>query len=498
MAAANGVTCAAIPAHKPNDSPNVFQGENAAVADNDYLNYPQTIQSLVEHGFTSYRMSISWSRVVTFEVGVDGFPPKGHPNAAGIAHYHKVLQSLAKAGIEVALTMFHWDTPQALENYAHTNPNCKVQGAKTGSFWLCPDADQYFGEYSQILLEEYGHLVKYWITLNEPLTVIQNGYSGTAPHAPGRCSDRSVCWDGNDAIEPFVAAHNMLRAHATAFANHKREISKVDTNMTEGSVCGITLNGDYALPLTPSMKDRSASNRSMEYQMAIFMDPIYYGRWPESIVKGVGDKLPSLDPKIKGAHANIYFQNHYTTNFVWDQSDSTSQTKNLATGYFATANFSNSGYNPKTGDPIGLPSSNGWLFDYAPGIALIQSWLHDRYPGMAFIVTENGWGNASATQAQDMLDLDRCNFYRSYIGNMSTSAAKLGYDVLGYFAWSIMDNYEWADGFSTRFGLTYVDYQTQTRTPKLSLRWFKNVTGYTHLPRNGQAGLPRCEDFLPN
>ena len=101
--------------------------------------------------------------------------------------------------------------------------------------------------------------------------------------------------------------------------------------------------------------------------MAIFADPIFYGRWPESVVKGAGDALPALDPIVKGSHAGIYFQNHYTTTYTWASDTPTSS------GYFKTANFSNSGYSPTTGKPLGLPSSNGWLFDYPPGLALIQT-----------------------------------------------------------------------------------------------------------------------------
>jgi beta-glucosidase len=234
----------------------------------------------------------------------------------------------------------------------------------------------------------------------------------------------------------------------------------------------------------------------MEYQMALFADPVYYGRWPESVVKAADAgliSLPDLDPRIHGTHVNVYFQNHYTTNFVWDRDPAKDPT---TTGIFASANFSNSGYHPVTKKPIGLPSSNGWLYNYPPGLALIHNWLHRRYPSVSFIVTENGWGNATTSMEEDVKDLVRCNYYRDYVGNMSANAAANGIDVLGYFAWSIMDNYEWADGFSTRFGLTYVDYETQVRTPKLSMKWWKGVTKLKELPKNGNAGLPACEALL--
>ena len=214
----------------------------------------------------------------------------GKINTAGVEHYRRVLRELNSAGVDVALTMWHWDTPLVLENRAFNDQSCTVPGGHTGSFWLCDSAASYFEKYVKVLLDEFAPLIKFWITLNEPLTgnalsspplsvsvclsvclflclglclprlnkpftVIQNGYSGTSPHAPGRCSNRTLCFDGNDQVEPFHAAHNMLRAHAAAF-----RIWNTSTTKRSDSVCGITLNGDYALPL-----DHESSEVSKNY-----------------------------------------------------------------------------------------------------------------------------------------------------------------------------------------------------------------------------------------
>jgi beta-glucosidase len=204
--------------------------------------------------------------------------------------------------------------------------------------------------------------------------------------------------------------------------------------------------------------------------MAIFADPIFLGKWPEAVRAGAGANLPPLDPKINGSHCGLYFQNHYTTHYTWAPSNNAKYGAGaglVAGGFFATADYASSGYDPRAGSgggppaPIGLPSTNGWLFDFPPGLPRTQSWLHGRYPAARFVVTESGWGNAATSPAEDERDLVRCNYYRSYIGNMSKNAAENGISVLGFFAWSVMDNYEWADGFSTRFGMTYVDYDTQ-------------------------------------
>jgi beta-glucosidase len=496
MHEANGIECMAIRSSKPNQQPNIYGGENAAIADNDYIEYLKTVGELQTYGFNSYRMSISWPRVISYETtqSTDGIP-RGTVNAAGVAHYKTVLSALQAANIDVALTMWHWDTPEALENYAFANPSCTIGGvdsSSTGSFWLCAESSIIFREYAELLLKEFGSYPAYWITLNEPLTIVENGYAGAGPHAPGRCSDRKNCWFGDDTVEPFVVAHNLLRAHAAAFNAWERAVAAAEVRAD--STCGIVLSGNYQQPLDAhSSADKAAAGRMMEYMMAIFADPIFLGRWPDSVRIGAGTNLPPLDPSINGTHTGIYFQNYYTTNYAWaDQA--TSPSASAADGYYTTSRVYNSGYHPGTGLPIGLASSNGWLFNYPPGLALMQNWLHERYPTVAFVVTENGWGNASTTDVEaETMDYVRCNYYRSHIGNMSKNAYERGIDVRGFFAWSIMDNYEWADGFSTRFGLTHVDYTTQQRTPKLSMRWFGNVTRMGPPPIGGQDELPPCK-----
>jgi hypothetical protein len=142
MREANGIACNAIRSSKPNRQPNIFNGENAATADNDYIEYLKTVGELQTYGFNSYRMSISWPRVMTFaEPASADELPQGTVNMAGVAHYKAVLSALQAANIDVALTMWHWDTPEALENYAFANPNCTVgtDPSSTGSFWLCPN-----------------------------------------------------------------------------------------------------------------------------------------------------------------------------------------------------------------------------------------------------------------------------------------------------------------------------------------------------------------------
>jgi len=387
------VHSAALRATKPNGQPNVYQGENASVCDDDYVRYNESVALTRHYGFKAARMSIAWPRVMTYKPSSEGAlqPPTWERNEEGIQHYRAVLSAYGSAGIKVALTMWHWDLPLALEDHAAKTAN--------SSAWLQPWIADAFAEYAALLVGEFAEWVTWWITLNEPLTIVENGYAGSGPHAPGRCSDRATCWAGDDLVEPYVAAKNLILAHARAFRAW-------EAGGSPGLGCGITLNGDWREPFTSSAES--------------------------------------------------------------------------------------SGFNFTSKEPIGTPSSNGWLYNVGWGIRKLVTWYNARYPGLSFLVTENGWGNASSTVAKDVLDFERCNFYRDYIGNLSAAAAA-NVSVGAYFAWSLMDNYEWADGFSTRFGLTYVNYATQKRTPKLSSAWFaKHVTPLKQLPTDG-APFPPCD-----
>jgi beta-glucosidase/6-phospho-beta-glucosidase/beta-galactosidase len=203
--------------------------------------------------------------------------------------------------------------------------------------------------------------------------------------------------------------------------------------------------------------------------------------------KLVGSRLPAWTDEeaklVKGTHDGHFFMNSYTTYFA------RAARKAGDCGWNCDAAAETSGYNWTSKAPVGTPSSNGWLFNYGPGLGKLANWYKNRYAGVSFVVTENGWGNASTTMEAEMEvdDLERCNYYRDYIGNLSAIAASNDIKVDAYFAWSLMDNYEWADGFSTRFGLTYVDYTTGKRTPKMSARWFQeHVTTLKELPTDGK------------
>ena len=485
----------AVRASKPNGESNVFQWETGAVADDDYNRFNDSAALAGRLGFNGARLSISWSRVATFanaSTAAPGQPPAWQRNEAGIAHYRSVLRAYASRGIGVALTMFHWDTPLALEEAA-SRPG---SGCYNRSAWLCPWVGEAFGAYAKLLVDEFGgaeYGVRWWLTVNEPLTLMSNGYAAGAPHAPGRCSDRTQCSEGDDMVEPYVVAKNLILAHAHAFHAWRDAGSPGDS-------CGIVLNGDWREPFTGSAADAAAAQRSLEFEAPIFADPIWFGRWPASVDAAVGARVNAATggkwswsaaeaQLVKGAHDGTFFMNHYTAAFARAGADA-------GCGWACDPAVDVSGRNFTSGAPIGTASSIGWLFNYGLGIRKLAGWYNRRYPGTTFVVTESGWGNGTNTEAQkelDMHDMERCTYYRDYIGNISAAAALDGVSVAGYFAWSLMDNYEWSHGYSMRFGITYVDYPTQTRTPKLSARWLaKHVTPLTSLPKDGLP-LPPCE-----
>eukprot|EP00929_Paragymnodinium_shiwhaense_P066525 TRINITY_DN3337_c0_g1_i1.p1 TRINITY_DN3337_c0_g1~~TRINITY_DN3337_c0_g1_i1.p1 ORF type:complete len:558 (+),score=94.29 TRINITY_DN3337_c0_g1_i1:75-1676(+) len=476
-----GINSTAIKGKKPNGHPNVLNGQNAAEADADYVKYEESVELADDLGFGAARLSISWSRVMTYTVA-DG---KLHwkPNEAGIKHYMKVLKAYKARGIQTAVTMFHWDLPLEIEELAATQP--------CSSAWLCHSwMPKVFGEYAELLLKTYGDHVDWWITLNEPLTVVACGYQGTGAHAPGRCSDRDHCWAGDDKTEPYAAAKGMILAHAHAFRAW-------DKAGRPGKGLGITLNGDWRVPATSSKEDKEAATRSLEWEAPIFFDPIFFGDWPASIQKAAGDRLPAWTNEerelVRGATDGHFFMNSYTSNFV-------RAATNNGCGWACDVAAEVSGYNFASGAAIGKPSSNGWLYNYGPGLGELVNWYNNRWPGMTYIITENGWGSATKSEHEEMTidDLERCNFYRDYLGNLSAIAARNQIPIDGYFAWSLLDNYEWADGFSIRFGLVYVDYKTQKRTEKMSGLWFKKyVTKLKSLPIDGKP-FPPCDPALLN
>jgi beta-glucosidase len=266
----------------------VADGATGAVADDSYHRYDEDAKLLANLGVQAYRMSLAWARLMH---------ANGSVNAAGVAHYHRVLDALDKFGIRPLVTLYHWDLPLHLS---------VMQPGGDYQSWLNESIVPRFVDYARAAFDAYASRVKHWTTFNEPLTFCVQGY-GSGTHAPGRCSDRARCAAGDSAVEPYLCTHSVLLAHAAAVDLYRTHYG--------GGQIGITLNTDWAQARTESPADQEAAERHLEWQAAWFADPIYFGDYPASMRKAVGARLPVFTAEQKKLLVNstdFYGLNHCT------------------------------------------------------------------------------------------------------------------------------------------------------------------------------------------
>jgi len=426
--------------HTPNKTHN---GDTGDIADDHYNRVPQDIALMQAMGVTHYRMSISWSRIL---------PDGMHVNPLGVQHYQKEMKAMQTAGIKIAATMYHWDLPQALD------------GSLGG--WLNSSITDAFVRYADVCFGEFGPYVSHWLTFNEPLTFAVVGYEG-GTHAPGRCSDRTRCLHGNSSTEPYIVTHNVLRSHAYAV-----QLFRAKYQPKYASKIGIVLNSDWAEPLTDSLADYQAAYRRMMFQLAWFADPVFFGDYPYVMKQRVGARLPQFTDKEKNllrGSADFFALNHYTSEYAME---TTAPPPPGPPIYDTDAGVDTTRY--QDGKAIGPMADSDWLWVVPWGMRKLLNWVYERYQ-MPIIITENGVdvpGESSMPLSQALNDTFRVNYLRDYTENVFLAMAD-GVKVHGYFCWSLMDNFEWADGYSKRFGLHYVDYNdNMKRYPKRSARFY--------------------------
>lgn len=448
-------------------------GSTADPADQDYIFYKERTLPLIENlGVQHYRLSISWTRVLHSQTARH---PNGVENKEGISHYRLVLKELRSVGFEPVVTMWHWDTPLDLEN--------DFKGFRSRR--LMPI---FFGAYAKLLFKHFGDLVSYWITLNDPVAVVQLGYSVPGSLAPGRCSNRAFCLKGDQWKEPYLVAHTMLVSHGHAFKAWKEAGSQ--------GLIGIALKGDFCEPQDPDEDaDVASAELCVERQLGMFFDPIFFGDYPQSMREHAGDRLPVFTTWemsfVNGSHAGAFFLNYFSGVYARKQPGSPKCGFPCDGGYQAMQKNAD-------GNRLGAVSSvDAWITSYGLGLRKILRWISRRYRSedgqeIKIFVTANGWPDKDEGADKSVVDLDRCNFFREHLGNMSLAVHEDAADVRGYFAWSLLDGFEWNLGYTSRMGLTYVDYSTQDRIRKLSSRWFsEHVAPLGVLPSNGV--LPECQ-----
>ncbi|CAA7029806.1 unnamed protein product [Microthlaspi erraticum] len=427
----------------------ILDANNGDVAVDQYHRFMEDIQSMAYLGVKSYRFSISWSRVL----------PKGRfggINYLGIKYYNSLIDALIANGIKPFVTLNHYDYPQEFENRFKS--------------WLSPEMQKEFAYLADTCFKHFGDRVKHWITLNEPnQQMILSYLEGIFP--PSRCSmPYGNCSQGNSETEPFIAAHNMILAHAKAVQLYRTKYQK-----QKGSI-GIVVQTKWFEPISDSIADKAAAERAQSFYANWILDPIIYGKYPEEMMNILGSALPQFSSNeiknLKNSRSDFIGINHYTSYFVQDclisacnGGDGASRAEGFVLKLDRKGNVT-----------IGELTDIEWLHVHPEGFRKMLNYLNYRYPNIPMFITENGFGDMekSETTVKELLhDTKRIRYMSGYLKALQ-AAMRDGANVKGYFAWSLLDNFEWLYGYKARFGLFHVDFTTLKRTPKQSASWFKN------------------------
>ncbi len=408
----------------------IKNGDTGNVACDHFHRFKDDIKLLKELGVNSYRLSISWSRIMP-----EG---KGAVNEEGVRFYNEIIDELIKNDITPWVTLYHWDLPLALQ--------LEDDG------WLGESIIDYFVEYADVCFNRFGDRVKHWITLNEPWVVAILSH-GHGVFAPGRVSE----------VEPYQVAHNLLLAHAKTVNHYKSRYSSQDGKI------GITNNCDWRESLTNSQADIEAAQRALEFFLGWFADPVYFGDYPEVMKERIGDKLPRFSEKekelLKGS-SDFFGLNHYTTMNA-AHTDSVDENEDV---------HGNGGISKDQG--VSLSVKKDWKLTkmnwaVVPwGCKKLLKWIADRYDNPEIYITENGCAYDDEVVDGQINDSERVEYFRTYLAACEEAISE-GVNLKGYFAWSFLDNFEWNSGYSKRFGIYYVDFETLERIPKASAKWFK-------------------------
>ncbi|XP_070575582.1 cytosolic beta-glucosidase-like [Ptychodera flava] len=421
---------------------NVDDGDTGDVACDSYNKWQKDIELMTNLNLKNYRFSISWARVL----------PNGtadHVNEAGVEYYNTLINDLIAAGIEPYVTLYHWDLPQALvDSYGG---------------WLGDEIVDDFGDYARLCYDRFGDRVKYWITLNEPWVVAQNGYE-YGEHAPGNTGA---------GVEAYVVSHNLIRSHARAW-----HVYDDDFRAEQNGVVGITFNSDWFEPENRSDPIHlEASERMMQFMLGWYAHPIFLGDYPDVMKSRIADlseqqnlpdsRLPLFtndEVEYVKETSDFFGLNHYTSRLV---NNDTNDELNPPSW------DKDCGVNRFTGENWPRAESN-WLYVVPWGIRRLLAWIKNEYNDPPIYVTENGFSTADIDELDDV---DRVNYYRSYINEVLKAIDIDEADVRAYTAWSLMDNFEWARGYRERFGMHYVDFtdDERPRTQKASAQEYMKI-----------------------
>jgi beta-glucosidase len=403
----------------------VANGDTGDVADDHFHRYKEDIALMKALGVKGYRFSIAWPRV--FPQGV------GAPNPKGLDFYKRMLDELANAGITPFCTLFHWDLPQALED-------------KGG--WQNRDTSKAFADYCGYTAGALKDRIKNFMTINEMWTFVEMGY-GTGQHAPGLKLDKAAL---------AATAHNVVLAHGMA-------VGSIRATCNASTRVGIADNANVMVPITETNENIRAAASAMREENARYLTVLMEGRYTENYLRNLGTAAPKFTPEEMKTIAS-------PLDFVG---------LNVYNGNYVEADDSNGGYK-KLSMPSSYPAMlSPWLKIVPEGLYWSPRLAHQNWGIKNIYITENGCSSDDQVAADGHIyDTDRVMFLRNYLTHLQRAVSE-GIPVKGYFLWSLMDNYEWADGYGKRFGITYVDFKTQKRTPKLSSEFYREVITHNAL-----------------
>jgi beta-glucosidase len=402
----------------------IKDGSNGDVASDHYHHWQQDIDYVEWLGAKAYRFSFSWNRIL----------PTGRPemiNRKGVDFYNNVIDYAVSKNITLLATIFHWDSPQTLQD-------------EYGG-WQDDKMIDDIVAYADTCFQLFGDRVKYWITLNEPLTYVNLGY-GNGYHAPGL-----------SVANPYEIAHRSIIAHARMYRLYHDKYAD-----EQGGKISIALNSDFVQPLDPnSPEDNQASQRGLLWRMGMYADPLFFGDYPVEMRDRCGDRLPRFQEDVKDT-LDYFSLNHYTTleaRPAWNNDYTFFSDPQVAESF-----------------PLGsIPSVAPWLHVYPQGIYGMIGWLQGRYnlkeKNLSLVITESG----VATQPGQIDHGLRITYLDGYIQKALQAQTDFGLNMTYYCVWSLIDNFEWSESYFQNFGLISVDFNSEDRkrTPKNSAYWLR-------------------------
>lgn len=400
-----------------------YQGHTGEVAADHYHRMRDDVRLMAKLGLGAYRFSIAWPRVLP-----EG---TGSVNKQGLDFYDRLVDVLLERGIAPVVTLYHWDLPQALEE----------RGG-----WLNRETAYAFADYAEIVARRLGDRVDSWLTHNEPWCAAFLGY-GIGIHAPGKKDLHAAC----------VAGHHLLLSHGLA-------MPRLREHTNPKAQLGITLNLGPIYPHDTSPETLQACDRADAFVNRWFLDPIFRGSYPEDLFTNLGVRPPPVEPgdfDIIQAPLDFLGVNYYSRKVVRARRD-------VHSGVLDTKGFEEVAQVPGASY---TQMGQGWEV-YPAGLTDLLVRITRDYAPPAILVTENGAAYEDQWDGNGQVnDPERLAYVREHIQALGRALAQ-NVPLRGYFLWSLLDNFEWGEGYSKRFGMVYVDYATQRRIVKASGRWY--------------------------